>query len=244
MDADKSLSVRFAPTSLPLSENYALGCRTTVSSAYANDTALRQRFVNDGVRDTRIGENEGWSSKNISGGKSEWIFVNLGERKAINQLVIYPRVNGDDAGYGIPENFTVSVSDDGESWEVVRAEEGYARPTDFIVLDFEGVEAQYIRFEGTKFKSNPFSQNRKRMQIAELEVYWYGGEPVRLGDPDGDGEVTVSDALTALRAAAGLAQLTDGQAYRADFDGDGVITAADALSALRCAVGLRRAPLV
>ena len=244
MDADAELNVHFAPTSLPLSENYALGCRTIVSSAYANDTALRQRFVNDGIRDTRIGENEGWSSKNVSGGRSEWIYVNLGERKAINQLVIYPRVDGNDAGFGIPENFIVSVSDDGQNWYVVRTEEDYARPTDFIVLDFEGVEAQYIKFEGTKFKSNPYSQNRKRMQIVEIEVYWYGTDPVRLGDPDGDGAVTVSDALLALRTAAGLASLTDAQAYRADFDGDGVITVADALSALRCAVGLRRGPLV
>ena len=244
MDSDKSLSVHFAPTTLPLSENYALGCRTTVSSSYANDTALRQRFVNDGIRDTRLGENEGWSSKNISGGKSEWICLNLGERKAINQLVVYPRVNGEDAGFGIPENFTVSVSDDGENWVVVREEEGYERPTDFVVIGFDGVEAQYVRFEGKKFKSNPYSQNRKRMQIVELEVYWYGNEPVKLGDPDGDGAVTVSDALMTLRFAAKLASPEDTQAYRADFDGDGMITVADALSALRCAVGLLREVLV
>lgn len=244
MDADKSVAAHFAPTSLPLSENYALERYTMVSTAYANDAALRQRFVNDGVRDTRAGENEGWSSRNVSGGKSEWVYVNLGERRAINQLVIYPRVSGDDAGFGIPESYTVSVSDDAVNWEAVRTEEGCERPTDFIVIDFEGVEAKYVRFEGTKFRSNPYSQNRKRMQVAELEVYWYGNEPVRLGDPDGDGAVTVSDALFALRAAAGLASPTEEQAYRADFDGDGFITAADALSALRCAVGLRREALV
>ena len=82
------------------------------------------------------------------------------------------------------------------------------------------------------------------MQIAEIEVYWYGNDPIRLCDADGDGTVTVSDALLTLRFAAGLASPEDAQAYRADFDGDGVITVADALSALRCAVGLQREALV
>ena len=244
MDADAELNVRFAPTSLPFSENYALGCRTVVSTAFVNDAALRQRFVNDGVRDTRPGENEGWSSKNVSGGRSEWVYVNLGEPKAINQLVIYPRVIGDDAGFGIPEDFTVSVSDDGESWYVVREETGFDRPTDFFTVDFDGIEAQYVKFEGAKFRGNPYNQNRRRMQIAELEVCWYGETPVKLGELDGDGKVTVSDALLTLRIAAGLLAPSEEQASAGDFDGDGRITVADALSALRCAVGLARERLV
>ena len=243
-DADKELFARFAPTSLPVSENYALGCRAVVSTAYGTDPALRQRFVNDGIRETRVGENEGWSSKNVSGGRSEWVYINLGERKAINQLVIYPRIDGEDAGFGIPEDFTVSVSDDGESWDVVRETADFERPTDFVVIDFDGVEAQYVKFEGTKIRNNPYNQNRRRMQIAELEVYWYGFDPVKLGELDGDGKLTVSDALLALRAAAGLLAPTEAQTFAGDFDGDGRITVADALSALRCAVGLVRERLV
>lgn len=57
--------------------------------------------------------------------------------------------------------------------------------------------------------------------------------PVR-GDLDGDGEVTVSDALRALRMAAKLIEDDDA----ADVDGDGSITVADALLLLRAAVGL------
>ncbi|MBQ6552246.1 MAG: metallophosphoesterase [Clostridia bacterium] len=57
--------------------------------------------------------------------------------------------------------------------------------------------------------------------------------PVR-GDLDGDGEVTVSDALRALRMAAKLAEADEA----ADVDGDGSVTVADALAILRVAVGL------
>lgn len=57
--------------------------------------------------------------------------------------------------------------------------------------------------------------------------------PVK-GDLDGDGEVTVSDALRALRMAADL--IEDDEA--ADVDGDGSVTVADALLLLRVSVGL------
>ncbi len=56
------------------------------------------------------------------------------------------------------------------------------------------------------------------------------------GDVDGDGEVTVSDALAVLRVAAKLASPTRGASF--DFDGDGEITVADALAILRIAAKL------
>ena len=58
-----------------------------------------------------------------------------------------------------------------------------------------------------------------------------------LGDVDGDGEITANDALLALRASVGVAELTPGQFARADVDADGSITANDALEILRYSVG-------
>ena len=58
------------------------------------------------------------------------------------------------------------------------------------------------------------------------------------GDSDGDGVITVSDALTALRIAAKLTDSTPEMLECCDIDGDGIITAADALAILRLAVGL------
>lgn len=54
------------------------------------------------------------------------------------------------------------------------------------------------------------------------------------GDVNGDGEITMSDAMSALRMSAGL------EAYNAsaDVDGDGSVTVNDALQLLRCAIGL------
>ena len=60
----------------------------------------------------------------------------------------------------------------------------------------------------------------------------------KAGDMDGDGEITVADALRALRIAAKLAEPTADDLRIGDVDGDGEITVADALKILRVAAKL------
>ena len=59
--------------------------------------------------------------------------------------------------------------------------------------------------------------------------------PVKKGDPDGDGEITVADALAALRIAAKMAQPDELTLLWGDIDADGEVTVADALAILRVA---------
>ncbi|MBR5942628.1 MAG: choice-of-anchor J domain-containing protein [Clostridia bacterium] len=58
------------------------------------------------------------------------------------------------------------------------------------------------------------------------------------GDMDNDGEITVADALAALRIAAKLVAPTDEAVAIGDVDGDGSVTVADALKILRVAAKL------
>ena len=58
------------------------------------------------------------------------------------------------------------------------------------------------------------------------------------GDMDGDGEITVADALAVLRIAAKLAEETPEALRIGDMDGDGEITVSDALRVLRIAAKL------
>ncbi len=62
--------------------------------------------------------------------------------------------------------------------------------------------------------------------------------PYTMGDLDEDGEITVADALAALRISVRLAEPQGYQLQAADIDGDGVITVSDALLILRKAAGL------
>ena len=59
-----------------------------------------------------------------------------------------------------------------------------------------------------------------------------------IGDVDGDGQITSSDARLALRAAVGLDVLSDAQKKTSDADSDGQVTSSDARLILRAAVGL------
>ena len=61
---------------------------------------------------------------------------------------------------------------------------------------------------------------------------------VAKGDFDFDGEITVADALAALRIAAKLVPETAGAVTVGDVDGDGHVTVADALAILRVAAKL------
>lgn len=58
------------------------------------------------------------------------------------------------------------------------------------------------------------------------------------GDPDGDGDITVADALGALRVAARLTEATPELIACCDTDGDEAVTVADALIILRVAAKL------
>ena len=64
------------------------------------------------------------------------------------------------------------------------------------------------------------------------------GLDLMIGDADFDGEITVADALAALRIAVGFVAATPELATVCDVDFDGEVDVGDALAILRCSVGL------
>ncbi|MCR5040694.1 MAG: dockerin type I repeat-containing protein [Clostridia bacterium] len=68
---------------------------------------------------------------------------------------------------------------------------------------------------------------------------WAESVPV-LGDPDGDGEVTASDARTALRIAIKADTAESGVVWACDVDGDPGVTSADARYILRYALDIEK----
>ena len=81
--------------------------------------------------------------------------------------------------------------------------------------------------------------NGTKSVIVRFEIKAVAPPPeVKRGDMDGDNEITVADALRALRIAAKLVAPTDNDAATGDIDRDGDITVADALKILRVAAKL------
>lgn len=60
------------------------------------------------------------------------------------------------------------------------------------------------------------------------------------GDADGNGEITITDALVALQCAVGLRQPDEQQTKTIDVDGDNEITVTDALFILQKFVKIRK----
>lgn len=58
------------------------------------------------------------------------------------------------------------------------------------------------------------------------------------GDVDGDGDITVIDALMIMRHAIGITTLEGNQLRAADIDGDGSVLVVDAVIAMRTALGI------
>ena len=80
------------------------------------------------------------------------------------------------------------------------------------------------------------TSNKPLEPIAWFE---YGPQPAyTMGDIDGDGEFTATDALYALQMAVGLGNWSTNQELAARVCGDAFVSASDALKILQRAVGL------
>ena len=75
--------------------------------------------------------------------------------------------------------------------------------------------------------------------VLNVDYVEVNGDPFNTaGDVDGDGAVTVNDALICLRGAMGLVGLTPMETAACDVNGDGNVDVTDALMILRFAMGL------
>ena len=101
---------------------------------------------------------------------------------------------------------------------------------------FEYYTFDYIPLDVTlRIYENSYAH---RYAIDEGFVYELIATTLSKGDSDGDGRITVSDALAALRIAAKLVEPTADDFAVLDIDGDGKIAVNDALAVLRVAAKL------
>ena len=152
-----------------------------------------------------------------------------------------PEINVYCEGGGSPVAAVVS-----ENEEVYRIRVTF-NPDDGMELDYFSATAnvgafeQLLEFEDS-FPFAPawieFDAPKDCDSVTIVVAFKESGTTFLKGDLDGDGEITVSDALAALRIAAKLAEETDDAIRIGDADGDGEITVSDALAILRVAAKL------
>ena len=156
--------------------NLAKNTTVTASSSVSSNNWSINKVV-DGNRQNKDGnEYCGWSTSDNTGvNHTEWLQLDLGMDSKFNQVVIYPSTSAIDVPnscYAFPEDFTISVSNDGTNWRTVVTETGYPIPSyGPLTFDFTQETAHYIKFEGTKLRPKPSDGNTYRIQLAEFEVY-------------------------------------------------------------------------
>ena len=153
--------------------------KTPIASGSAYESTVDGwglKYLTDGktLRTEPEGTN-GWMAQGVTSLTPEagtvWGGVDLGGAYTVNEIVVYPRQNGN----FFPSAYEIQISLDGESWETVctmsddTGTDGTART---FRLDRD-VTARYVRVSAIKLRSSyEANLGGYLMQLAEIQVYW------------------------------------------------------------------------
>lgn len=115
--------------------------------------------------------NFGWSSERLPTDHKEWVGVDLGAEYSIDTVNIYPRDDGENAGYGFPVDFKIQVSINGENWATVVSRTNYPKPSGVQSFSFGRTKSRYVRILADRLRPNPNDDNLYSMQLVELEIF-------------------------------------------------------------------------
>ncbi|HEY0827821.1 MAG TPA: discoidin domain-containing protein, partial [Bacilli bacterium] len=149
--------------------NYQLPTVSTSSSVENTDYG-RAKAV-DGIRISRNGA-KGWSSGTLfsTAANTEWINLNLGSTKKVNQVVLYPSVNTNYGADAFPVDFVIQISTDNSNWTTVKTITNYvvSDAMEPQVFNFKASNAIYVRVTATKLGS--LLSGGYKFQLVEMEV--------------------------------------------------------------------------
>ncbi|MDP8998852.1 MAG: discoidin domain-containing protein [Myxococcota bacterium] len=153
--------------------NLAFGKLVLTTSSVDVDNSWGAQKVTDGVTTSVPGTSMGYSSNTpTTMNHKEDLTVDLGANDTVSRVVLWPRSDAPNAGYGFPVAFTIGLSTNNVDWATVVTKTGYqnpgAAPQTFNV---PATTARYVRVEGTNLRQNPNDTNTYKMQFAEMAVY-------------------------------------------------------------------------
>ena len=144
------------------------------------------------------------------------ISATVSDNIGIQNAVLYYRIKG---------------TEDWKSAEMTSSNDKYTAsvPSSFVTLD--GIEYYIAAYDGLNYT---YAGSHTSENPYEITVY-QAVETNAKGDVDGDGNITVLDALKLLRAIYDETLLTQEQFLRADINDDGTLSAVEALRILQYA---------
>lgn len=99
--------------------------------------------------------------------------IDLGYSYKFDRISVFTTANGGTGtAYGMPRDFAIEVSNDGENFTAVVEKTAYpTREAGEHTFTFEAVHARYVRIRGTQLNQLPHESYVYRMQLAEVQVY-------------------------------------------------------------------------
>ena len=118
--------------------------------------------VTDGRRDSNAVSEKGYSSAKNSG----YVEIDFGRSIEINRVDIYPVGTKYTRGDTFPQEFTIELSADRETWTVVASESGFTGALKAIpIFRFDTASARYVRLNVTR------GGQEAGFEIGEIEIY-------------------------------------------------------------------------
>jgi alpha-L-rhamnosidase len=146
---------------------------------------------------------KGWSSKAFSLYSDhslypEYVIIDLGTTYAINKISLFPSGEGEMAGEGFPEDFTVCVCREGDPWKVIVRKIGYPLPVHGEVQSFslKNTSGRYVKIEATRLHAS--DSGRYYFRLSEIEISGRKITDDTSGIPVNSGRKII-DVLTNLR---------------------------------------------
>lgn len=155
--------------------NLAKDRAVTASSSVSNsDWNLSKLVDGNTANQGSSGEICGWSSDNLTKEQhEEWVQIDLGFAYSIDKVVLYTSAkDAASTAYGLPLDFVIEVSVDGENYTAIVSKTNYQpRTCGAHTFSFDSVRARYVRIRGTKLNQIPTDGNQYRMQLAEVQIF-------------------------------------------------------------------------
>ena len=167
--------------------------KVTATSAQTNSSVWKLEMINDGIRvsssDAYGYSSEGYLTDTPSNAIS--LIMDLGSVQTFNQVSLYPRNAFESITGGarcFPKDYTISVSSDGITYKTVvtvkNAEDPHMHQ---VTHNFSDTDARYVRLAVTKLGAPELtsSDNKYRLQLAEIEIAKVTAAPVIVIPPSG-----------------------------------------------------------
>ncbi|MBE6636164.1 MAG: hypothetical protein E7617_08295, partial [Ruminococcaceae bacterium] len=172
------VAVKECVTKIPIS--------SVTPSDKTNNNNWKPEYLKDGIiiSNTALGYTTGWKSTNDFSANPHTIVFDLGTIQTINQVSMFPRFDSSAADSSLscnyPVDFTISVSEDGSTYNTVVTVTGCENPRfKQQCYSFAATSARYVKLTVTKLGIPAYddgsNNDHYRLQLSEFEVYYNSG---------------------------------------------------------------------